>query len=321
MNFMENHFNKERLLPRRSSELLHEFEQREELIKGEKLNFSGVDERDVYNISAPFWVGDKEYIAGRIEAREAWADSYVAFFQEKKGVWIPVSDTHRFKLEDPFTNYIGEDLVFGGVEIYPNPQAIASRGAGFRTVFYRGRDIESLTRFAAGPDMMKDIRIAQLPNGRIGVFTRPLGGMYGKGKIGYLELNSLDELQPQHLLEARIIEDQFAPDEWGGVNELHPFDDGRIGALGHIAYQDADGGKHYYAMSFVYDPQKHSTSPIKIIAARRNFPEGDAKTPELQDVVFPGGLLRDGKGAATLYAGLSDVEAGRVSLRSDPFVS
>lgn len=80
----------------------------------------------------------------------------------------------------------------------------------------------------------------------------------------------------------------------------------------------AQGHKHYAAMSFIYNPAEHRASPISIIATRRNFPPGECKTPELEDVIFPGGLIRHGDGTATLYAGLSDAEAGKVTIL-DPF--
>ena len=55
-----------------------------------------------------------------------------------------------------------------------------------------------------------------------------------------------------------------------------------------------------------------------IIATRSDFPSGESKRPDLQDVIFSGGLLRLEDGTAWLYAGLSDAEAARV-LIADPF--
>ncbi|MBI1974913.1 MAG: DUF1861 family protein [Parcubacteria group bacterium] len=315
---MEQGIEKERFSPPRCAELLRRFERKEALPMGEKLRFSGVGENDVYNISGPFRIGDATVIAGRVEAREAWADSHVIFFEQEKGVWVPKSGAPTLRLEDGFATRIGYETIVGGVEVYPNPVASDSRGVGYRTVFYRGRDFQSLQQFAVGPDMMKDIRLASLTNGRIGIVTRPHGGSNGRGKIGYVELECLEDVNAQNILSARIIENQFAPEEWGGASELHPLQGGRIGIIGHIAYQDVQGGKHYYAMSFVYDPETHGASPIEIIATRKNFPAGDEKMPELSDIVFPGGLLRHGDGTATLYAGLSDAEAGSITLR-DPF--
>jgi len=57
---------------------------------------------------------------------------------------------------------------------------------------------------------------------------------------------------------------------------------------------------------------------MEIIATRNEFPPTEAKRPDLQDVVFSGGLVRHGDGTATLYAGLSDARAGCITL-PDPF--
>src|SRR3990167_1537500 len=286
---MQENIDKKKFSPPRCVELMRKFEKRETLCSGKKLRFLGVNENDVYNISAPFRIGNTTVIAGRVEAREAWADSHIVFFEEEKGVWIPVKDAPTLRLEDGFVTHIGDETIFGGVEVYPNSAEIDSHGVGYRTVFYRGHNLQSLQKFAVGPDMMKDIRLIPLANGRVGVFTRPQGGHNGRGRIGYVELQGLEDLNAQNILSAKIIENQFDDEEWGGANELHPLPDGKIGVIGHIAYQDAQDGKHYYAMWFVYDPETHSASPVEIIATRENFPAGDEKTPKLSDIVFPGG--------------------------------
>lgn len=304
--------------PPKYNELLQKFEAEENSPIGEKLLFEGVGKNDVYNISAPFHIGDKIVIAGRVEAREARADSHVVFFEEGKDAWVPTSNAPSFKLEDGFATHIGDEIVFGGVEVYPNYTVTDPQGVGYRTIFYRGHNLVSLRKFAEGPDMMKDIRLVQLANGKLGVFTRPQGRPNGRGKIGYIELANLENLNEESILKARIIENQFVPEEWGGVNELHVLENGAIGVLGHIACMDAQGHKHYAAMSFIYNPIKHRASPINIIATRKNFPPGICKRPELADVIFSGGLVRHGDGTATLYAGLSDAEAGKVTI-PNPF--
>ncbi len=316
--FIEQSIRKEKFSPPRCIELLQKFEEKETLSFGKKLIFSDIGERDVYNISAPFRIGDMTVIAGRIEARDALADSNVAFFEQKEGVWVQVKGAPTLRLEDGFAAHIGDETVFGGVEVYHDPAAVDPHEVNYRTVFYRGHDLTSLQKFTTGPEMMKDIRLMPLANDRVGVFTRPQGGQYGKGKIGYVDLPCLEDLNVENIMNARIIENQFAPEEWGGANQLHPLPDGKIGVIGHIAYQDAENNKHYHAMSFIYDPEKHIASPIDIIATRKNFPAGAEKTPKLADIVFPGGLVRHGDGTATLYAGLSDAEAGSIVI-SDPF--
>ncbi|MDO8523416.1 MAG: DUF1861 family protein [bacterium] len=315
---MEQNIEKEKFSPPNCAELLQKFKEKKALPPGKKLLFSGVGENDVYNISAPFRIGNKTVISGRVEAREATADSHIVFFEEKKGVWVPTKNAPKppLALEDGFATHIGDETIFGGVEVYPSPTATDSRRIGYRTALYRGHDLPSLQKFAVGPDMMKNIRLVLLTNGRIGVFTRPQEGSSGRGKIGYTELSRLEDLNAENILNARIIENQFVSEEWGGADELHPLEDGEIGIIGHIASQDREGLKHYYAMSFVYDPKTHQASPIEIIATRKNFPQGEAKTQELADIVLPGGYDRK---TATLYAGLSDAEAGSISL-PDPFL-
>jgi hypothetical protein len=188
---------------------------------------------------------------------------------------------------------------------------------GWRTKFYRGKDLKNLEHFATGPDGMKDIRLAELPSGSIAVFTRPQGNPGGRGTIGYLEINSLEELSPATINKATLLQ-QFIPEEWGGANEVHVLADGSLGVLGHIACFDQEGARHYYAMAFTFDPLTKKAGPMGIIASRSDFPSGESKRPDLQDVIFSGGLLRLEDGTAWLYAGLSDAEAGRV-LIADPF--
>lgn len=307
---------KEQFYPSNCIELLKNFEEKEILPTGKKLNFSGVNNSDVYNISAPFNVGDTVVISGRVEKRETWANSQVMFFEEKN--LSPIKDAPKLQLEDGFVASIYNELIVGGTEVYPNPIEDDPDCIGYRTAFYKGDDLYSLEKFTTGPEGMKDIRLVSLPNNKIGVFTRPQGGKNQEGKIGYIEIQSLEDLNAENILSAKIIENQFAPGEWGGANELHLLKDGRIGVLGHIAYRDSKGDRHYYAMSFIYDPNTHISTPIKIIATRKNFPDGYAKIPELSDVIFPGGLIRNGDGTATLYAGLSDAEAGSTVIE-DPF--
>jgi len=297
--------------------LIGDFDKKE-IPQGEKLQFEGVDGYDVYNISAPFYVGDKVFMTGRVEKTEAIADSQVMLFEQINGGWCLANEQPKFKMEDGFAARIGEKLIIGGVEVYPEPTKKDPEHKEYRTIFYRGKDTTSLEQFAVGPNRMKDIRLVSLPGGKIGVFTRPQGEIGGNGKIGYMEIDSLDDLRKKDIFNnAEIIQEQFPEGEWGGANELHLLSDGRIGVIGHIAYQD-EKGKHYYAMAFIYDPKTKSSSPIKIIATRKNFPHGKAKNPKLDDIIFPGGLIRNNDGTATLYAGLGDAETGKLTI-ADPF--
>jgi hypothetical protein len=71
-------------------------------------------------------------------------------------------------------------------------------------------------------------------------------------------------------------------------------------------------------MAFTVNPITRESSEIKIIAQRSLFPAGPSKRPDIADVVFSGGLVRQDGGTAELYAGVSDAAAAVVKL-PDPF--
>ncbi|AIQ64529.1 hypothetical protein PSTEL_16925 [Paenibacillus stellifer] len=282
----------------------------------QKLKFNSVDGRDVYNITAPFKDEGEWTIAGRVEERDS-EESNIVFFNERNGVWTPMEDGPVFPMQDPFFSCIGGELVLGGVQTFTNP---AVPGALlWRTVFYRGSSVRMLMPFFVGPDGMKDLRLVELNDGRIGVFTRPQGVKGGRGKIGFVIVRSLEELTVELIAEAPLLEEQFIETEWGGVNEARMLANGLIGVLGHIARFDKDGNRGYYPMVFALDPDTGAFTDIEVIAVRSNFDLGPAKRPDLTDVVFSGGLVRSDDGTAILYAGISDAEAHCLKI-PDPFL-
>lgn len=297
-------------------ELLKVYKEKKYLLVGEKLVFKGVGERDVYNITAPFIDEGDMVIAGRVEGRDT-EYSDIMFFIHEDGVWRPRKDTKSFKLQDPFYTRVNGELVFGGVEVWPDNKE--PDRLHWRTLFYKGKCISELKLFAEGPDLMKDIRLIQLRDGRIGVFTRPRGEIGGRGKIGFIIINTIDELNAGIMTEADIIHGQFIDEEWGGANELHLLNNGLIGVLGHIAHYDEKMDRHYYSVAFSIDPKTREATPMKIIAARSDFPPGQSKSPDLADVIFSGGLIRNQDGTAELFVGAGDAEAYRAVI-PDPFI-
>ncbi|TCM86424.1 uncharacterized protein DUF1861 [Paenibacillus sp. BK033] len=280
-----------------------------------RIAFEGVGGKDVYNIAAPIRENGADIIPGRVESRDS-EHSDVIFFTEQAGKWLPVEDAPVLALQDPFHCRIGGELVLGGVEIYPHPER--EDALMWRTVFYRGSGIRDLKPFFKGPDGMKDIRLVELPDGSVGVFTRPQGEKGGRGKIGFARVASLDALTKKVIDDAPLLEGQFAEGEWGGANEAHLLKDGRVGVLGHTACFDEAGDRHYYPMAFVFDPRDASFTGMAIIAERSRFLPGPSKRPDLQDVVFSGGLVRREDGSALLYAGISDADAQTLVI-ADPF--
>jgi hypothetical protein len=279
-----------------------------------RIVFAGVDGFDVYNVTAPFTAGGRTVIAGRVEKRDS-EHAQARFFEAREEVWHLIADAPSFQLQDPFFTFVGKELVFGGVEIFEEAGRLS-----WRTAFYRGSDIFQLRPFFCGPKGMKDIRLAELPEGRIGVFTRPQGAVGGRGTIGYTEAPSLDELSIDLIEQAPLLEGMFHPLDWGGANETHRLPSGEIGVLSHVAHfenDDSDSNRHYYASAFLFDPRSRTFRDFKIIASRDAFAPGVSKRPDLVDVVFSSGLVfADGK--VVLYAGTSDAEAQWLEI-ANPF--
>lgn len=297
-------------------ELLLEYKKKNSSGQAEKINFIIKDGRDIYNITAAFQQGEDLIIAGRVEERDS-EHSEVIFFKKEGEQWIRRENDPVLKLQDPFYTIINGELVLGGVEVYPHPTI--PNALGYRTAFYRGKDISSLKKFAVGPELMKDIRLLQLENGKILVFTRPQGELGGRGTIGYIIIDALEDLNAETILKAELFKHQFIESQWGGANELHLLKNGLVGVLGHIAKFDNEGNRHYYSMTFVFNVETGETSPMKIIAIRDNFGEAAYKRKDLVDVIFSGGIIRKENGKAELYCGISDAEAHKIIIE-DPFL-
>jgi len=284
---------------------------------GRKVSFTGVKGRDVYNPTAPFTVKFRgrviELLAARVEARSS-ESSEVMFFEKSGRRWRPLAGAPVLKLQDPFFSKMGDEFILGGVQTSPR----ADGGIGYRTVFYRGKDLAGMTLFAHGPDDMKDIRLIAIPGGKILVLTRPQGKIGGRGKIAVTTIDGLKSLGPEAVNRAAVYEDLFSPEEWGGANELHLLKNGLIGVLGHIARFDAEGNRHYQPMAFAIDPETGRRWPMKILLERSQLPPGASKRPDLADVLFSGGLIRRGDGTAELYVGAGDAEVYRADI-PDPF--
>ncbi|NLK27013.1 MAG: DUF1861 family protein, partial [Clostridiales bacterium] len=160
------------------------------------LSFHGVEGFDVYNCSIPFVWEDKEYIYGRVEKREEWARSWVRLFKKiGKDEYTLVRDHMTYQLEDPYISFIQGEIVLGGTHVRKRSGNIDT----FYGYFYRGTDLNDLNYFTTGPDYMKDIRLVELADGKIGVFSRPrndeIKRKYGTGSmIGFTIINTLDEL-------------------------------------------------------------------------------------------------------------------------------
>lgn len=279
-----------------------------------KVAFIGVPGFDVYNPTAPFCEGERQYIAARVEARNS-ENAQVRFFHwDGDSKARLVNDAPAFNLQDPFLCRIDNSWVFGGVEISVNPD---NGGWRWRTQFWQGDSIFTLRPLAQGPWGMKDIRLLQLPDKRILIFTRPQGAIGGRGKIGWLIINSLRELNTSCFEQGKLLL-QLDDQSWCGVNEAHVLDENWVGVLAHVACFDVSGNRHYYAAAFRFNVMTRQATPLRIISSRDDLQPGESKRDDLRDVIFPGGLIRDGQ-RHLLFCGANDCEVHWREL-ADPFL-
>lgn len=294
------------------NELVAEHRRNNGVIAASKLEFTGVDGCDVYNISQQFSYGGKEYIAGRVERRNSEI-SRVVLFERVGDILYKATEVAFDMLQDPCQCVVDGELILGGTAIYTDRAGAINN---WNTTFFRGTDVNCLRRFADAPAKMKDVRM--IKTDRIHVFTRPQGGVARYGKIGYVACDNLEEITPELMSGAQLLTTQFDGDAWGGVNEVHALKGGKLGVVGHIAKMSQGMVRHYYGMVFCFDPITKQSSKVKIICERADFAAGEYKRPDLIDVVFCGGLVRNNDNTATVYVGLSDAEAHRAIIR-DPF--
>lgn len=296
------------------------FEQQKQgkIYESRKLTFHGVEDFDVYNCSVPFEWDGRTYMYGRVECRAEWARSWVRLF-EKTGEddYTLVPDHMIYQLEDPFISIVQGELVLGGTHVRKRSGEIDT----YYGYFYRGRDINNLNYFTTGPDYMKDIRLVDLEDGRIGVFSRPrneeIEKKYGSAAmIGFAVINSLDELTDDVILNAKPIEGIFDKGEWGGCNQPILLENGRIGIIGHQSFTEENVNgvdlAVYVNTAFEFDPETFEVTHNRIIATRSCYPDGPAKKPELIDCTFTSGIVMREDGKADLYGGMGDVEEGRI---------
>ncbi|MFH1064929.1 MAG: DUF1861 family protein [Nanoarchaeota archaeon] len=275
------------------------------------LSINGLDGKTAYNPTVPFRHKGKGHIGLRVESFSSEIDSRIMFASKIKGEWV-IGNSY-FNLQDPAIMQIAGKLLLAGVYVER-----MGKGLRWKTDFYYGSSIDKLEKIASGPWGMKDIRLVDLKD-RIGVFTRPQKKKFRKGKIGYFEINSLDELANLDWYSAKILNRLFDRKSWGGVNQALRLSDSKIGVIGHTAYADRKG-KHYSAMSFVFDVNTLKYSDYKIIATRSDFPLSLSKRrPELDDVVFPSGIVGVKNKFVDLYVGLSDYCCGKIRIRN-PFM-
>lgn len=278
---------------------------------------------DVYNCSLPFEYEGKIYVWGRVEKREDWATSLTMLFEKSEsGKFVRKAGVEALPIEDPFMVKIHGEYVLGGSHVVKEKGLIKT----YYMYFYRGKSPFALKYFTTGPDYMKDIRLVELEDGRIGLFSRPrcqaIIDEYGtESQIGFTIVDSLDDIDAEVIENAEYIPGIFAPKEWGGINQAISFGDGQIGLIGHQSYNLYQEGVEYPVYvntALVYDYINKRIFDKKVIGVREDYPPTESKLKTLCKCAFTTGILLKNDDTVELYSGLSDVGEGVIEI-PNPF--
>ncbi|PWM73548.1 MAG: hypothetical protein DBX59_04820 [Bacillota bacterium] len=304
------------------------FETTKKVYESKVLSFDGVCGRDVYNCSIPFEYEGESYIFGRVEKRAEWANSvtYLFCLNKESGVWNRVENFDALPVEDPFITVIDGNLIVGGVHVV----YVSGKIADYSTYFYKCKGMNPFTMrlYTSGPSDMKDIRLFQTPDGRIGVFSRPrneeIRKQFGSGSIvGLVMLDKIEDLTPERIENAEYIHGMFGHDEWGGMNHAFYLKDNLVGAVGHQCYNDFREGVEYPVyinMMYIVDFEKHEVVEKRVIGTTSCYPDTPSKLPTLCDCAFTSGLVPEKDGKVRIYSGLRDCGEGYIVI-DDPFRS
>lgn len=286
------------------------FEKSKKVYESALLKFNGVEGWDVYNCSIPFQYNGHRHIFGRVERRKEWAASGVSLFREVGKDEFTVVPNIHFELEDPYIQKVDDEMVFGGTHVVKNVGTVKS----YYGYFYRG-NVSELKYYTTGPDFMKDIRIVQLKDKRIGVFSRKRTAE--EVYVGFTIVDTLDDLTTEAIAAAKPI-NFIEEGTWGGVNQCYLLDSGKIGCISHYSYHDETPQKQsiqvYCNYSFVFDPETREVLDRKVIGTKSCYPACPAKKPFLIDCVFTSGMELRPDGKIDLYSGIADVGEGRITV-------
>lgn len=303
-------------------DLFEKFKQTRVVTDSKIENFVMDDGSDCYNPSIPFLVDGKEYILARTQQRKG-AYSKVYFFKKENDKWVVDKAGQVFDLEDPsIVNLNGVNVISGVNVVFGDGITTFTE---WKTDFYVGTGINGYKKFATGPAHMKDIRLVQLKDGKVGIFTRPLGEYVTDGhkaKVGFTIVDKIEDLNADVISKAPLLEDFFLIEEWGGCNCAYQLKNGLIGVIGHRSYgENIDGVDilHYFGTYFIFDPATRKSTNMNVIISRDCFPYFEPREPRLADVTFTAGIVRNGDGTARIYTGLSDSAIGSATIK-DPFV-
>lgn len=258
-------------------------------------------------------VDDKKetILALRVENKDShWLsgnyDPHIRFFKYENEILNPIKNSPVFEMhEDAFATWYmngkKKKLLFGAVFV----DRTNRQKAQVTTRFYTTDCVSGLDpkqKPIAIIHDMKDIRLVQNPiNGNFFVLTRPTRGKeVGEGRIGFMTIKSLDELNDKYINQAKLLPiNGIKNKEKIGSNEVHYVminNKPRLLVYSHIAKCDGSNWEndplHYRAMRFIFDPTDPFSSPIipeVILSTDKVEGHKIGKYPRTTDVVFTGG--------------------------------
>lgn len=287
------------------------FESTKKIHDSALLTFKGVDGFDVYNCSVPFSYKGSVHLFGRIEKREEWANSHVRLFKQTgKDEFTLVPGSMTWSLEDPFVSKINGEVIFGGTRVRKVKDTVTM----YYSDFLRGTP-ENLLYYCTGPNNMKDVRLVELNDGRIGVFSRPKTDTFSF--IGFTTINRFEELTPKIIEKAEPL-NVLHTGAWGGVNQAYLLESGMIGCVAHYSFNSRSPKgvvlAVYVNYSFVVNPNTRATHLERIIGTRDCYPSCPDKAAKLEDCAFTSGIVMRPDGKCDLYSGLGDTCEGRITI-------
>lgn len=299
---------------------------------GHQVHYLGIEKHlSVYNATPPLWLrvkGEMRCVsAGRVEHPDDWAHSRIMFFERKTSTqYYLIEGAPILHGEDPAITTVGDEIVLRSVNV---SAVIKNDHHLFKTEIRRAKDVMQFWEcWRSIPG--KDNQITPVDNGtRIAVVCRPQGGEAGRGKMAYIELESIEELCEDALRGAKIIEmPNMADDTWVGPNELHNLQrKNQIGILLHGAFEDNASTpkiKTYFIFFAWLDRENLKIVDMEPLALREDFPGSDTKTSALCNVAFGTGLMISSEPSrkyAELYAGIGDLTQAFVPIHNPKILS
>lgn len=280
-------------------------------------------------------------IAARIEQSDSsWLtpklyNPQIRFFTKQDTFLVPVPNVPVFNgFEDPWATWLrGSNgrlqLLFGAVKVDFSVKEPIITTELFLAASVKDLDESNPIAQIRG---YKDIRVAQLHNGNIAVFTRPTKGEAYPGRIGFTVIHTIEEIE-QSIDTARLLPFTVDKNARIGANEVYEVltDKSTLHVFCHIATTDPlmVNGKevfdfdrgiiHYAGYTFDLDSDHPYDERItlKKVADRSDFPanKGLNKGDRYKDVVFPGGT--GGPDESLYFAGVEDARIGIIDLNVD----